>query len=87
MPEDRAHIVKEIASLSDNTPLMDRYRKLIEDMGKGIDNEATRNAKAVGEKILAPIIESIEGNKPDSEQVIEHGDGSVVVHNFKSEKK
>jgi len=87
VPEEHAHIVKEIASLSDNTPLMDQYRKLIEDMDKGIDNEATRNAKAVGEKIIAPIIESIEGKKSESERVIEHGDGSVVVMNFKKEEK
>jgi hypothetical protein len=85
VPEDRAHIVKEIASLGDNTPLMDRYRKLIEDMGKGIDNEATRNAKAVGEKILGPILDQIEGKPTESEQVIEHDGSVVVLHNFKPE--
>jgi hypothetical protein len=87
VPEQHKDVVKEIASLSDNTPLMERFIKLIQDMGNGVDNEATRNAKAVGEKILAPILESIEGKSKKSEQVIRHGDGSVVVHNFKKDTK
>ena len=85
VPEELLSVVKEIADLSDNTPLMDRYRKLIEDMGKGVDNEATRNALDVNKKILGPILDKVEGKPVESEQVIEHGDGSVVVHNFTKE--
>lgn len=75
VPEQFVPIVKDIASLGDNTPLMDRYRKLIEDFGKGVDNEATRNALEVGRKILEPIL-----NKESGE--VRHGDGSVIVEHF-----
>jgi hypothetical protein len=44
VPDFAQQMVKEIASLGDNTPLMEQYRKLITDMEKGVDNEATRNA-------------------------------------------
>jgi hypothetical protein len=53
---------------------MVRYRKLIDDMEKGKDNEATRNAFDVGKKILGPIINGESGNK-----TITHGDGSVNI--------
>lgn len=87
VPEDLLPVVKEIASLGDNTPLMDRYRKLIEDMGKDVDNEATRNAIEVGKKILGPIIDQVEGKPIKPEQLVEHGDGSVVIYNFKKENQ
>ena len=74
VPEFAAQVVKDIASLGDNTPLMERYRKLIDDMGKGINNEATRNAIEVGKKILQPIIESMEGKPGVNEQHITHGE-------------
>ena len=82
VPEQYAEAVREIALLSDNTPLMDRYRKLIDDMGRGFDNDATRNAIEAGKKVLGPVLEAIEaGQVPDgvTEQVVNYGDGSVIV--------
>lgn len=88
VPTELLPVVKEIAGMGDNTPLMQRYRELIENMGKGVDNEATRNAMEAGKKILGPIIEQMEKGKPsESEQVIEHGDGTVVVHSFTKGKE
>ena len=78
VPVYAAEVVEEIASLGDNTPLMDRYRKLVDDMGKGVDNEATRNALEVGKKILQPILDGI-GKPGVNEQEIQHGDGGVVI--------
>jgi len=88
VPAELAYVVKEIAGMGDNTPLMQRYRELIENMGKGVDNEATRNAMEAGKKILGPIIDQIEkGKQSETEQVIEHGDGTVVVHSFTKGKE
>jgi hypothetical protein len=86
VPDFATDVVKQIAALGDNTPLMDRYRKLITDMEKGVDNEATRNAMEAGKKILQPIIDSVKDGK-SGEQHITHGDGSVVVINVVPEKE
>lgn len=85
VPAEHVDVVKEIASLSDNTPLMQRYCELINNLGK-VDNEATRNAMEAGKKILGPILEQIQGKEPvEPEREVTHGDGTVVVHSFKKE--
>lgn len=86
VPEEYNHIVKEIASLGDNTPLMQRYMQLIDNLGKGVENEATHNAMEAGKKILGPLIAQMEGKEPvEPEREVNHGDGTVIVHSFKKE--
>lgn len=53
----------KLAGLSDNTPPMERYLKLISDMEKGNQNEGTKHAKEVGEKIFSSLQKSMEEGK------------------------
>lgn len=65
VPEETKKHVKEMAEMGDNTPPMERYRQLIDDMGKGKDNEATRHAIDAGKKLLGPILEKFKQNEQE----------------------
>lgn len=85
VPEQYTDLVSKISVESDNTPAMDRYWQLIEDMKNGVKNEAVENALEVGKKIFEPILNQLNGKETESEHVVKHGDGTVVVQNFTKE--
>ncbi len=79
MPEELIKVVLEIATISDNTPPMDRYRKAVEEFASGKSGPMMDHFKAVGEKLLAPILGSMQSGGLAEPKVVEVGDGSVVI--------
>lgn len=69
--------VKSVAENSDNTPPMEKFRKLLSDLESDKDNAMTQHAKEVGKKIFEPILSGDEGTTE-----IDNGLGSVSVTNF-----
>ena len=84
VPENMSEIVKQIATMSDNTPPMVAYRKLISDMENGVKNEVVDRALKVGEGIMNSIVETMAG-KEKSE--ISNEDGAVVIQNLTPRSK
>ena len=77
-PPEFLEQTKEIADVTETEPPMARFRRLIDDMQSGKDNEAVRNAMEAGEKLLKPVV---EGQNAD----VEHGDGSMVIRQISPE--
>jgi len=77
-PEDLLHITKQIAEMTETEPPMVRFRRLLDDMKTGKSNPMVDNAMEVGKKIFDPILNGESG-------VVEHGDGSVQIHQIKPE--
>lgn len=80
VPAEYTFAVHEIAQVTDTMPPMERMSKLLSDLHSGKDNELTKNAKEVGEKIFGAIQRGESGS-------IQHGDGSVDVDHFHPPKQ
>ena len=61
-PAEFVERVKWVADQTDNRPPMDRYRALIDDLGKDKDTPQVARAKKVGEKIVKQIMEEKNGS-------------------------
>jgi len=78
---DFYEVAQKVAAMSDNRNCMDRYLELIGMMGRGEDNELTRNAKAAGKKIVSGLRHAVlEGNAG-----VEHGAGFVDIAHYEPE--
>lgn len=80
-------LVATIANLSDTTPPMQRFRKLMADMESGEDNEQVRNALEVGKQIMKPLTDMMDGKDvPSSVDVPgKHGEPGVQIFTVKPE--
>lgn len=70
-------ICYEIAKISDNTPAMARYEKLMKDIGEGKDTPGTRRALQVGEKLVGNLQGVMDGKQCGT--VVEHDGASVEI--------
>lgn len=71
VPETSQEDIKEIAEVTDTAPPMERYRKLMTDLDEGVDNEATRQARAVLDKIGKELVRMVKEGSPTSEVTYE----------------
>jgi hypothetical protein len=74
--EEHLPLAQEIAQVTDNENCMVRYRQLIDDLGKGVDNEMTQQAMKAGEKIAEGLGKAFEKGESTT---VETEDGSVDI--------
>ena len=82
VPEETKKIVKEIASVSDNTPAMDRYLQAIQDMAANKDNAQTQHMKEVGKQIAESLFGSLQDGQ---DKTVSNEFGSVEIFTVKED--